>query len=92
MTECRSDRAQIVQLLKNKGAAWEAILHCNKAGEEEKVFERRVRNQLCSLPFEDVKMEVKPPLREASDISDLKEEVKHEQEYICREREKAFCL
>ena len=49
-----------------------------KAGEEEKVFESRVRNQLCSVPFEDVKMEVKPPLREASDISDLKEEVKHE--------------
>ena len=63
-----------MQLLKNEGAAWEAILHCKKAGEEEKVFERRVRNQLCSLPFEDVK----PPLREASDISDLKEEVKHE--------------
>ena len=67
-----------MQLLKNEGAAWEAILHCKKAGEEEKVFERRVRNQLGSLPFEDVKMEVKPPLREASDISDLKEEVKHE--------------
>ena len=85
LTECRG-KAQIVQLLKNEGAAWEAILHCKKAGEEEKVFEKRVRNQLGNVPFEDVKMEVKPPLCEASDISDLKEEVKHEQGYIGEEQ------
>ena len=82
-TECRG-KPQIVQLLKTEGEAWETIMSCKKADEEVKAFEKRVRNQLGTVPFRDIKTE-KEANEQAQDVSNEKEEmmaeeVKHEEE------------
>ena len=83
--ECQG-KPQIVQLLKTEGKAWEAIVDCKKVGEDVKVFEKRVRNQLGMVPFNDINTIDTVPVVEnsdtcAQDVSDCKEEVvKHEVE------------
>ena len=66
--ECRG-KPQIVQLLKTEGEAWETIMSCKKADEEVKAFEKRVRNQLGTVPFRDIKTE-----KEANDYGPVSKE------------------
>ena len=95
LTECRG-KPQIVELLKTEGEAWETIMSCKKSDEEVKAFEKRVRNQLGTVPFKDiiadkgVHVSALGKSDQAQDVSDCKEEMVVEEVKQEEEEQKPF--